>query len=457
MSNKLLLADDSITIRKVVGIIFANEDYELSVVDNGGEALRKAREISPDIILADVVMPDKTGYDVCTEIRNDPDLSHVPLLLLAGAFDPFDEEKAKQCGADDFITKPFESQQLLEKVKKLIELGKERKTAQKVHEPEPVTPELPPASFTAPPPTASITEAMGVAPLQFGAVDKESAFLIEDLSEEEEIIEALPEDDLWGAFELEEVEDVEDGEFETLLEEEAIEPFGKFEAAEEPLDHPVIAPEKPAAPPEETGTVWKPSEETFTLGDEIQTGELGIVSGEKPADIPVERVDTVTEPDMGGIFVLGAEAEEKKLDLSYLGEQPPVAKPAVQEVDLSYLGEQPPVAKPTVQEVDLSYLGEQPPVAKPAVQEVELQFASEEEYVPVIPPIEPVVPPIQPAAPVALQPSVQGEITLSEEQLASIVAKISRDILEKIAWEVVPDLAEMIIREEIRKIKEGIR
>jgi hypothetical protein len=131
-------------------------------------------------------------------------------------------------------------------------------------------------------------------------------------------------------------------------------------------------------------------------------------------------------------------------------------KPAVPEVDLSYLGEQPPAAKPAVPEVDLSYLGEQPPAAKPAVPEVDLQFAPEEEYVPVIPPIEPAAPPVQPAAPVALQPSVQGEPTLSEEQLASIVAKISQDIIEKIAWEVVPDLAEMIIREEIRKIKEGI-
>ena len=448
MSNKLLLADDSITIRKVVGIIFANEDYELFVVDNGGEALAKARELSPDIILADVMMPDKTGYEVCTEIRNDPDLGNTPLLLLAGAFEPFDEEKARQCGADDFITKPFESHQLLEKVKQLIELGKERKTVQPVQEPDAVTPELIQPSFIVPPPTASIPEEIEATTLRLGEDDEESAFLIEDLSEEEEIIEALPEDDLWGAFELEEVDDVDDGEFETLLEEEAIEPFGKFEAT---------APEIAGAPPEEAGTVWKPSEETFTLGDEIQAGQFEIVSGEKPADLSLEQRETVTEPDMCGIFVLGDDAEEQKPDLSYLGEQPRAAEPAVPEVDLSYLGEQPPVAKPAVPEVDLSYLGDQPPAAKPTVPEVDLQFAPEEEYVPVIPSIEPAAPPVQPAAPVALQPSVQGEPTLSEEQLASIVAKISQDIIEKIAWEVVPDLAEMIIREEIRKIKEGIR
>ncbi len=142
MSNKLLLADDSITIRKVVGIIFANEDYSLSVVDNGSAALEKAREIMPDIILADVIMPGKTGYEVCAEIRSDPLLSHVPLLLLTGAFEPFDEEKARQSGADDFISKPFESLQLLEKVERLIELGKERKAARPPQAAEAAVPEV---------------------------------------------------------------------------------------------------------------------------------------------------------------------------------------------------------------------------------------------------------------------------------------------------------------------------
>ena len=76
MSKKLLLADDnSITIRKVVGIIFANEDYTLSVVDNGNAALEKAREIIPDIILANVLMPGNTGYEVCVEVRRDPALN----------------------------------------------------------------------------------------------------------------------------------------------------------------------------------------------------------------------------------------------------------------------------------------------------------------------------------------------------------------------------------------------
>lgn len=126
MSNKLLLADDSITIQKVVGIIFANEDYELTVVDNGDAALEKAKQIIPDIILVDALMPGKNGYEVCAGVRRDPKLNTIPLLLMTGAFEPFDEDKARQSGADDFISKPFESQQLIDRVKKLIELGKER-------------------------------------------------------------------------------------------------------------------------------------------------------------------------------------------------------------------------------------------------------------------------------------------------------------------------------------------
>ncbi|HEU0264640.1 MAG TPA: response regulator, partial [Geobacterales bacterium] len=130
MGSKLLLADDSITIQKVVGIIFANEEYDLTVVDSGTAVMAKAQEIRPDIILIDALMPGKSGYEVCEEVRRDPVLKGTPLLLLTGAFEPFDEGKAKSSGADDFISKPFESQHLIDKVKKLIETGRSRVSAQ---------------------------------------------------------------------------------------------------------------------------------------------------------------------------------------------------------------------------------------------------------------------------------------------------------------------------------------
>jgi CheY-like chemotaxis protein len=430
MSNKLLLADDSITIRKVVGIIFANEDYSLSVVDNGSAALEKAREIMPDIILADVIMPGKTGYEVCAEIRSDPLLSHIPLLLLTGAFEPFDEEKARQSGADDFISKPFESLQLLEKVERLIELGKERKAARPPQAPEapvaevleePVA-EVPEVPFA--PPFAAASIAGEFPPAE--EVVEEPAFLIEELSADEEIFEELAEDDLWGTFELEAAAEGEPAEFDAVLEEEIVDPFGKFEIEEEHAlieeEIPAIpdtAPETAGAPPEEPGPVWEPvGEETFTLGEEAGAGAFECVSEEAPFGSAVGEEPPILEPAMGGYLELGAPAEEQKPDLSYLGELPRTAEPTVPET--------------------------------------ELQFAPEEEYVPIRPPVEPPLS-IPDAAPVKASPAVYGEPVLSDEQLASIIAKISREIIEKIAWEVVPDLAETLIREEIRKIKQGMQ
>ena len=129
MGNKLLLADDSITIQKVVGIIFANEDYELTIVDNGNAALEKAAAVKPDVMLIDALMPGKSGYEVCEAVRRDAALKGTPILLLTGAFEPFDEDKARQSGADDFISKPFESQHLIDKVKALLALGRQRASA----------------------------------------------------------------------------------------------------------------------------------------------------------------------------------------------------------------------------------------------------------------------------------------------------------------------------------------
>jgi CheY-like chemotaxis protein len=116
MSKTLLLADDSVTIQKVVGISFANEDVRIVTVDNGDDAVVRAREIKPDIVLADVVMPGKSGYDVCASLKGDPELRGIPVLLLTGTFETFDEERATRAGADGHITKPFEAQALVELV-----------------------------------------------------------------------------------------------------------------------------------------------------------------------------------------------------------------------------------------------------------------------------------------------------------------------------------------------------
>jgi CheY-like chemotaxis protein len=139
MPKNLLLADDSITIQKVVGITFANEDYQVTAVDNGEDAVAKAKELRPDVILADVVMPKRNGYEVCEAVKSDPGLAHIPVLLLAGTFEAFDEARARAAKADGHIAKPFESQALINKVRELVE-GKGAVQAQPAARPAPAAP-----------------------------------------------------------------------------------------------------------------------------------------------------------------------------------------------------------------------------------------------------------------------------------------------------------------------------
>lgn len=116
MSKMLLLADDSVVIQKLVGLSFANENIEIVSTDNGDDAVTMARDLRPDIVLADVVMPGLSGYEVCEAIKQDAGLAHTPVLLLTGTFEAFDEARAAAVGANGQITKPFEAQALVERV-----------------------------------------------------------------------------------------------------------------------------------------------------------------------------------------------------------------------------------------------------------------------------------------------------------------------------------------------------
>src|SRR3990172_4091936 len=120
MPKKILLADVSITIQKVISITFASEDYDLIIVGDGDAAVAKIKEVKPDLIVADVAMPGKTGYEVCEIIKQDPGLRHIPVILLSGTFEPLNDKEARRVKADDHIVKPFESQELIEKVKNLL-------------------------------------------------------------------------------------------------------------------------------------------------------------------------------------------------------------------------------------------------------------------------------------------------------------------------------------------------
>ncbi|HEV7844610.1 MAG TPA: response regulator [Pyrinomonadaceae bacterium] len=122
--RKLLLADDSVTIQKVIDLTFSDEGIEVTTVSNGEQAILKLEEIQPDIVLADIFMPGRSGYEVCEHIKRDERFRHIPVMLLVGSFEPFDEAEARRVGADDYLTKPFQSiRQLVSKVTALISGG----------------------------------------------------------------------------------------------------------------------------------------------------------------------------------------------------------------------------------------------------------------------------------------------------------------------------------------------
>ncbi len=143
--KKLLLADDSITIQKVVDLTFADEGVTVLTVNNGREAIEKLREFAPDIVLADVFMPQMSGYEVCEHIKQNEQLKHIPVMLLVGSFEPFDEAEARRVGANDTLTKPFQSiRNLIDRVGVLVggrAAEEQIPTAELPHHHEPPEPE----------------------------------------------------------------------------------------------------------------------------------------------------------------------------------------------------------------------------------------------------------------------------------------------------------------------------
>src|SRR5437763_6993384 len=121
MPKRILLADDSITIQKVVELTFSDGDYEVVAVNNGAKAIQKLAEMRPDVILSDIIMPEKNGYEVCEYVKSHPEYRTIPVVLLTGTFEPFDPDRADKAGCDAVVTKPFESQSLIHKVEELIE------------------------------------------------------------------------------------------------------------------------------------------------------------------------------------------------------------------------------------------------------------------------------------------------------------------------------------------------
>lgn len=400
MSRRLLLADDSVTIQKVIEITLSDKDYILSVASNGDEALQMAINESPDLILADVFMPGLNGYELCEAIRNNEALKNVPVLLLAGTFEPFDEAKSHAVGANDWIVKPFSSQGLVDKVEELlaqVPVEKEWKAS--------------PSQSPGDQDLLQALEEVVASQSTTKPVDTEVASAFEPAAEVEDI---APETEGFSPFSF----DIDEPAAESPIEVETtgdrlVDPFAAANLAPQ-VDQSPSSIEDPFAVPE-SEPVELPPLEDFSF------------SPQEPVAPVAESVDVADEP-----FSFD--------NTSF--EQPSFAEPEVAEAETVELVEEEIVIEQTP-------IGGFQPAAEPVQTQDDIIDLKESDIA-------------EEGAYGATPERVEKRVAfLSDEQLTEIVERVAGAVIERLAapmleqvvWEVVPDLAESMVREEMAKIK----
>lgn len=109
----ILLVDDEPSIRETVSFILEMEGYRVVTAENGDEALEQIRRLQPPVVLLDAMMPRRDGFDVCRTVKSDPTLSATKIVMLTALGQKTDQEKAMVAGADFYVTKPFDEEDLL--------------------------------------------------------------------------------------------------------------------------------------------------------------------------------------------------------------------------------------------------------------------------------------------------------------------------------------------------------
>jgi DNA-binding response OmpR family regulator len=121
VSNKILIADDEPNIVAALEFLLQRNGYEVHVARNGEEALKLVEATHPDLVLLDVMMPQKSGYDVCKRIRERADWRHIKIIMLSAKGRDAEVSKGLSMGADIYVTKPFSTRELMAKIKGLLD------------------------------------------------------------------------------------------------------------------------------------------------------------------------------------------------------------------------------------------------------------------------------------------------------------------------------------------------
>ena len=423
MGKRLLLADDSVTIQKVVEITFADKDYELDLASNGDEALQAVQKQRPDLILADVFMPGLDGYQLCERLKNMPDIGDVPVLLLAGTFEPFDEERAGQVGAAGWISKPFTSQALVDKVElTLAETTEQEQQWQGTPSKSPDDSRLDAFEQGAP------TEFGSGRNDELSAEDTPS----EPVSSPVSGVETPSQTDPFAASQTQEehASDFATGGREDFSFEDLASADASLDSSPQPstLQEEAQAPEfasEPSAPALETSEP-----------DALEPDET-------PSTPATDFSFTPAEPEQP---TMSAPAEESFSDPFAAAEQSKEAASTDAEAELPSLEEFTAPGEGTgfAPAADVAPRDDVASSGTEVIALQEDQIVAEGKYA-------------------ATPPRVEARAAyLSDEELerivervaGSVVERLATPIMEKVVWEVVPDLAEGMIREEMDKIKQ---
>jgi len=120
MSKKVLIADDEPNIVTSLEYLMTKRGYEVKIARNGDEALALVASFLPDVVLLDVMMPRKSGYEVCQQIREHPDWQQIKVVMLSAKGREAEVNKGLSLGADVYVTKPFSNQELIDRIDGLI-------------------------------------------------------------------------------------------------------------------------------------------------------------------------------------------------------------------------------------------------------------------------------------------------------------------------------------------------
>lgn len=473
MRKKLLLADDSITIQKVVELTFPSDEFEVVTAGNGRLAVDKALTFLPDVVLCDVIMPQLDGYQVCEALRASEQLKNVPILLLNGAFEPYDAERAKSVGALGNVSKPFDPPALVARVKEILA---ERQTAAFARPTQPMSLEAIAEATEAAPAEAAATvphdltheysydesETHPVSTVEVPMDVREMA--ARSLSLDAPVFAPTEPDVLTTEAEPSDFSETLHGPLDEELpaaapQEPEVEAIQEIEAAEE--IEPVAATGEieapaPAAPPVEVAS------EAFEFEpDTARSGEIQVPPTLPPAPAPkapepVEEFAGEREFDPAELEAVTAEPEviNTSPDAISAPEELPVAKteptPEVMAVPEPVAPPAPPPAPPAAAAPEAPA----PPPPPPPVPAAPVAAGAFDNLVGTAP-SAPTPTPAPAPAPSAPLPSAEVAVPVDMvQQIAQrVISQVSERVIREIAWDVIPGLAEKLIKAEIERIK----